>query len=130
MEDKIAKIGMTFFVATEIMFFAGLISAYWVLRSQVVPWPPVGQPRLPAMMTGLNTLVLLFSAVSIGLAEHALRRLKLAQFITWLQVTAAAGLLFLAVQGYEWERLIRFGMRTTKNIYGGLFYIIIGAHAV
>ncbi len=108
-------IGLYFFIAAEIMFFAGLLSAYWILRAQ----PPAGQPRYPVLVTAINTGVLLFS----GYAIFRPGRL-------WLFVTAAAGTLFLAIQGYEWLRLIHFGLTTFQNIYGGLFYLIVGVHAL
>ena len=120
MEDRAAKIGMVFFLATEAMFFAGLISAYWVLRAQVSPWPPLGQPRLPVLMTGLNTGILLLSGITVWQTGRAL----------WLGLTGLGGVLFLSIQGYEWYRLIHFGLTTVKNIYGGIFYIVVGAHAL
>ncbi len=36
----------------------------------------------------------------------------------------------MALQGYEWVRLIGFGLTTTSSIYGGFFYLIVGAHAL
>ena len=60
-------IGMLLVLATEGMFFAGLISAYVVNRAGAMAWPPEGQPRLPIEVTAINTLVLLASAVTIFL---------------------------------------------------------------
>ena len=40
------------------------------------------------------------------------------------------GLLFLSIQGYEWIRLLHFGLTAVANIYGGFFYLVVGAHAV
>ena len=39
--------GMLMFVMTEVMLFAGLISAFSIARSSAILWPPPGQPRLP-----------------------------------------------------------------------------------
>ena len=130
MDLKVAKIGMLFFLATEAMFFAGLISAYWILRSQIAPWPPVDQPRLSAVVTGINTLILLLSAVVLWQTERALKVRNQKGIARWLGLAVAGGVVFLAVQGYEWVRLIGFGMATTNNIYGGLFYVVVGAHAL
>lgn len=128
MEARTARIAMLLFLATEAMFFAGLISAYWVLRASVSPWPPVGQPRLPILATGINTLLLLVSGAAIWRAEERLRRGCHLCFVGWIGITGLLGLLFLSIQGYEWLRLLRFGLETTQNIYGGLFYIIVGTH--
>jgi heme/copper-type cytochrome/quinol oxidase subunit 3 len=40
------------------------------------------------------------------------------------------GALFLLLQGREWAALIRFGLTPASGVYGGLFYIIVGIHAV
>ena len=56
-----ARLATMFFIAAEIMFFAGLISSYLVLRTGAAQWPPPLQPRLPVLVTGLNTIVLLAS---------------------------------------------------------------------
>src|SRR3972149_5879316 len=39
-------------------------------------------------------------------------------------------IVFLAVQGYEWLRLIQFGLTVSSSVYGGLFYTLIGFHAL
>ena len=44
-------------------------------------------------------------------------------------LTAALGGVFLLIQGYEWARLIHFGLTVSSSIYGGLFYTLIGFHA-
>jgi len=43
----------------------------------------------------------------------------------------AAGLggVFLLVQGYEWVRLVQFGLTLSSDAYGTTFYTLIGAHA-
>jgi heme/copper-type cytochrome/quinol oxidase subunit 3 len=40
------------------------------------------------------------------------------------------GAVFLAVQGIEWLRLIHFGLTVSSSVYGGLFYTLIGFHAL
>ncbi|MGB5702243.1 MAG: cytochrome c oxidase subunit 3, partial [Polyangiales bacterium] len=58
-------LGMLMFVATEIMFFSGLISAFVIGKSNAIGgWPPPGQPRLPVEETALNTAALLASGVA------------------------------------------------------------------
>lgn len=127
-EDRKAQIAMLFFLATEAMFFAGLISAYWVLRAQAGAWPPPDQPRLPVLITGINTLVLLASGVLLFQGRRALRAGCNLCLVGWIGTAGLLGAVFLAVQGYEWARLIGFGLTTAKNIYGGLFYVIVGTH--
>src|SRR5262249_35210924 len=54
-----AVLGMLIFVSTEVMLFAGLVSAFLILRATAAgSWPPPGQPRLPLEETALNTAAL------------------------------------------------------------------------
>ncbi|MBI2981144.1 MAG: heme-copper oxidase subunit III [Deltaproteobacteria bacterium] len=127
---KKGQIGLLFFLASEVMFFAGLFSAYWVLRAQTGVWPPIGQPRLPIGITGANTAILLLSAVTIWRADIVQKKGCYICLVGWLALTGLGGAVFLGIQGYEWLRLIRFGLSTTHSIYAGTFYLIVGAHGL
>jgi heme/copper-type cytochrome/quinol oxidase subunit 3 len=123
-----ARLATMFFIAAEVMFFAGLISAYFVLRVGAAQWPPPLQPRLPVLVTGLNTIVLLGSSFAM---TRALRgRDDRALLVRGLAVTAALGLVFLAVQGYEWANLVHYGLTVASGAYGATFYTLIGVHGV
>ena len=116
-------------IMTEVMFFAALISAYMIIRSGAEEWPPWGQPRLPVFATALNSLALLASAFCLHqsvkvFSSQALRSKQL------LALTIALGTVFVSVQGYEWVQLISFGLTITSSTYGGVFYLIIGAHGL
>jgi heme/copper-type cytochrome/quinol oxidase subunit 3 len=124
-----ARLAMLFFLVAETMFFAGLISAFFVLRLGAPVWPPPLQPRLPVLITGLNTLVLLASSLAMIAALRAVRRGDGRALVERLAATAALGALFLAVQGYEWARLIHYGLTVTSGAYGATFYTLIGIHA-
>lgn len=123
--------GMLLFIVAEVMFFAGLVSAYVISRAGAYAWPPAAQPRLPVEVTAVNTLVLLASAAAMvqagrrherpGGEGEALRR---------LYATIGLGGCFVAVQGFEWVRLIGFGLTMTSSAYGSFFYLIVGAHAL
>jgi heme/copper-type cytochrome/quinol oxidase subunit 3 len=122
-------LGMVFLVITEIMFFAGLISAYLVNRAGMPIWPPHDQPRLPVEITAVNTVILGLSGVffiflTLGYAK------KSKNYMIWLILSIAAGLTFFGIQGYEWIKLLGFGLTTTSSIYGAFFYSIIGMHGI
>jgi cytochrome c oxidase subunit 3 len=123
-------LGLLMFIGAEIMMFAGFISACVVLRAGSAAWPPAGEPRLPLGVTAVNTLVLLASAVTFSLALRAVKRGRQRHLQAWLTVTALLGVTFLAVQGYEWSRLIGFGLSIGSSVYGGVFYTLIGAHGL
>lgn len=124
-----AVLATVFLIAGEVMLFAGLIFGFWVLRLGAPVWPPPLQPRLPLEVTGANTLVLLASSATMIAAVRALRRGDRALLVQRLTASGALGAVFLAVQGYEWVRLVGFGLTVSSGTYGATFYTLIGAHA-
>ena len=125
-----ARLATMFLIAAETMLFAGMISAFIVLRIGAAVWPPPLQPRLPVALTGVNTLVLLASSLAMAAAVRALRGGAVPLATARLKSAAALGALFLSVQGYEWVRLIGFGLTVSSGAYGGTFYTLIGAHGL
>jgi cytochrome c oxidase subunit 3 len=124
-----AQLATIFLITAEAMFFAALIFSFLILRGSAAVWPPLDQPRLPLGVTALNTLVLLSSSMVMLRAERALRSGERLALLQRLAGAGALGALFLAVQGFEWARLIGFGLRVSSGIYGATFYTLIGAHA-
>jgi cytochrome c oxidase subunit III len=124
-----AVLATLFLIGAEVMFFAGLVSAFWVLRLSAPVWPPPLQPRLPLGVTAMNTVVLLASSVAVVAAGRLLGGRQHRAAVRRLAAGAGLGVLFLAVQGYEWLRLIQFGLTIGSGSYGTTFYTLIGAHA-
>ncbi|MBI2216697.1 MAG: heme-copper oxidase subunit III [Candidatus Rokubacteria bacterium] len=125
-----ARLATLFLIVAEVMLFAGLVSGFFVLRLGAPVWPPPLEPRLPVAATAVNTLVLLASSVAMLAARRALAERDLAALARRVGVTAALGALFLTVQGFEWVRLVRFGLTVSSGAYGSTFYTLIGAHAL
>ncbi len=125
-----AWVAVIVFLGAEAMFFAGLIGAYIVFRVSAPIWPPPFQPRLPIGVTGVNTLILIASAVTMRLAVKAVFVSDRKKLIRLLGLTAILGGIFLAVQGYEWVQLFHFGLTLSSSVYGGLFYTLIGFHGL
>ena len=125
-----AWLAVLVFLAAEAMFFAGLIGAFIVFRLGAAVWPPPFQPRLPVGVTGVNTIILLASAATIRLSLRGIARGDSTGLIGFLGLTAVLGATFLSVQGYEWLQLIHFGLTVSSSVYGGLFYTLIGFHAL
>lgn len=119
-------LGMALFLTTEMMLFAGLVSALLVLRAGAPAWPPADQPRLPAGITAINTAVLLASAWTMARASSRRGRAS----IRWLVITAVLGAAFVAAQGVEWLALLRYGLRAADSLYAATFYAIIGCHGL
>jgi cytochrome c oxidase subunit III len=125
-----AWVAVLMFLGAEAMFFAGLIGAYLVFRLGSPLWPPPFQPRLPVGVTGVNTLILIASAVTMRWSLKAVRANDRQRLTRWLVYTAALGGIFLVIQGFEWLRLIHYGLTVSSSVYGGLFYTLIGFHGL
>ncbi|MDH5561108.1 MAG: cytochrome c oxidase subunit 3 [Deltaproteobacteria bacterium] len=124
-------LGMILFVFTEVMFFAALISAYLIIRSNEAVWPPWGQPRLPVATTGFNTLVLFISGICLIMAYRSFSDPeKRKKTLLFYGASILLGGFFVLLQGYEWIGLIKFGLTLSSSLYGSLFYLIIGLHGI
>jgi heme/copper-type cytochrome/quinol oxidase subunit 3 len=124
-----AVLATIFVIAGEVMLFAGLVFSFLIVRLAAPVWPPPLEPRLPIGVTAVNTGVLLASSVAMVAALRARRRGERRLFVRGLALTAGLGGVFLTVQGYEWFRLVGFGLTVGSGIYGATFYTLIGAHA-
>jgi heme/copper-type cytochrome/quinol oxidase subunit 3 len=123
-------LGMLLFVATEVMFFSGLISAFVIGKSNAIGgWPPPGQPRLPIEETALNTAALLASGVALYFANRAFKRGD-TKTKRLLFISIALGGFFVVFQGAEWGALIGEGLTLTSGQLGGFFYLLVGTHAL
>jgi cytochrome c oxidase subunit 3 len=121
---------MSFFVFSEAMLFAGLISAFSVARANsLLGWPPPGQPRLPAEETAINTLALLVSGVVLWFAGRSHGR-EQRRAAGPMLVALALAAFFVLFQGWEWTRLLAQGLTLTSSQHGGYFFLIIGIHAL
>jgi len=125
-----ARLAILMFIAAETMFFAGLIGAFLVFRLSSPAWPPPFQPRLPVGVTAVNSVILLVSGLTMRLALMAARRGKSTRLAQWLSITVLLGTVFLGIQGYEWLRLIGFGLTLSSGVYGATFYTLIGCHGL
>jgi heme/copper-type cytochrome/quinol oxidase subunit 3 len=124
-------LGVLLFVGTEVMFFAGLISAFTIARAGAEPgrWTLPTDPLLPAASTLANTAALLVSGGLLFVAHRQYRSGSKAA----VQTLAAAWLLgaaFVVLQGREWWGLLSQGLTLWSGGLGAFFYLIVGAHGL
>jgi heme/copper-type cytochrome/quinol oxidase subunit 3 len=120
---------MLIFIVTELMMFAGFISAFTITRAAYRTWPPIGQPRLPANETLLNSAALLASGVLLYLANRAFSK-QPARAGRYMLASLLLGMFFVVFQGVEWVQLLREGLTMTSSNHGAFFYLIVGTHAL
>ena len=124
-----AVLAVLVLIACESMFFAGLVSAFTIVKSTAVVWPPVGQPRLPIEETAINTAALLASAMILRVAAKRYKDDPGAAERPFL-VTMLLGIAFVVLQGREWVALLAQGLTLTSSTLGSFFYLIVGAHGL
>lgn len=120
---------MLIFVVTEVMLFAGFVSAFTIMRKSALVWPPPGQPRLPVEETAFNTALLLASGIALAVAGRAYRR-DAPRARLPLRLAALLGSAFVLLQGREWLQLFGAGLTMTSSALGSFFYLIVGLHAL
>jgi len=108
-----------------IMLFAGLSSAYIVLRG-LPEWQNITVPRL----VWANTLILVASSVAIEFARAAVRKDQFSVVRQWLFVSGILGLSFLAGQIAVWRQLVKAGVYLSTTLHSSFFYVLTGAHAL
>src|SRR5205085_4434012 len=88
------SVGVVVWLASELMFFAGLFAAWFTLRAANDPWPPAGVD-LEVGRTAVAAAVLIASSGTMHLAVVAAKLENRAAAVRWLGVTALLGALFL-----------------------------------
>jgi cytochrome c oxidase subunit III len=113
-------------ILSEVMLFAALFAAYFVVRAESPGWPPIrGIERPEVLLPALNTLLLVSSSVTMQWAVRSARGGDRARLVRWLALTLLLGGVFLTIQGYEFATN---GFGLTTGIFGSTFYVLTGFH--
>ncbi|WP_297528626.1 cytochrome c oxidase subunit 3 [Thiohalobacter sp.] len=155
--DRSFRWGMSWFIFSEVMFFAAFFGALFYARMFSVPWLGGEDPSThqllypdyqaawptngPAEMGGafetipawgipaLNTLILLTSGVTVTLAHWALKKNNRGALVGWLLATVALGFTFLGFQIHEYGEAYRhLNLTLESGIYGSTFFMLTGFH--
>jgi cytochrome c oxidase subunit III len=119
------QIGLRILLTAIIMLFAGLSSAYIVLRGMPT-WQNI---ELPSLLWP-NTAVLLMSSVAIELSRRAIRRNDGPSMKRWLGVGGGLGVGFLIGQLAAWRQLVNEGVYLPSTLQSSFFYILTGLHGL
>ena len=153
-EDVSFRWGMSWFIFSEVMFFAAFFGALYWVRIHSIPdlasldhgrhlwpgfaagWPsagpgieekftPMGAWGLPA----INTALLLTSGVTLTIAHWALKEGKRGMLNLFLFLTILLGVIFLGVQAYEYSHAYAdLNLKLTSGAYGSTFFMLTGFH--
>jgi cytochrome c oxidase subunit 3 len=135
-------LGMWAFLATEVMFFGGLIMCYTFARFSYPQVFEAASHRLFIGYGGVNTAILLSSSLTMALAVRAAQLDRRKSLITFLMITALFGLAFLVVKGFEYhadyvEELVprwhfkwEEAQRGQAELFFWLYFTLTGLHAL
>src|SRR3990172_5842083 len=121
------KLLMWLFLASEALFFGGLIATYLLYRdrSAVGPYP---EDVFDIPFTSVSAFVLLMSNVSMVLALAAIQRGDRRGLQVWLFTTAILGVLFVSGQAFEFTEFHEKGLSLDTNLFGTTFFVLTGFH--
>ena len=124
-----AKLGMWLFLASEVMFFTGLLGAYIVLRAGASHWPHPGE-ELNITTAAINTFILLTSSMTMALAVGAVHVKDLGKLRFFLLLTIVLGTAFLCVKGYEYSLKFAHGHLPGTGIFWDCYFTLTGVHGL
>ena len=147
------RYGMVLFIVSEIMFFAAFFWMFFEMalfnnaRELIPPvgnwtdtaaawstWPPAGVETLDAwQLPLLNTVILLLSGTTVTWAHHALQQNDRKGAKIGLALTVGLGILFTAVQAYEYQHILHENLffsdeAVNSGLYGSIFFMATGFH--
>src|SRR5947209_951721 len=119
------QLGLWILLTAIIMLFAGLSSAYIVLRG-LPTWQNIALPSL----LWPNTAVLVLSSLTIELSKGAVRKNQLQAMKAWLALSGVLGLIFIAGQLAAWRQLVHAGVYLPSTLQSSFFYVLTGLHGL
>jgi cytochrome c oxidase subunit III len=134
---------MSWFIFSEVMFFAAFFGALFYVRNISVPdlgsleqrilWPnfaaqwPTDGPYVSTKF--INTIILLTSGITLTIAHHGLKAGHRGVLKLWLFLTIVLGFLFVGFQAYEYMHAYsEMNLKLSSGVYGSTFYMLTGFH--
>ena len=105
-----AKLGVWFFLTTEIMMFGGLIAGYVIMHGLYHKMFALGAKELDWRLGGLNTLILIASSYTMALGVHSAKCNQPKKCVRYLIATILFGVGFLSVKAFEYTHKFHHGM--------------------
>jgi len=121
--------GFWVYLMTDCVLFATLFATYAVMHGRIADGPSSAELfELPFVL--VETLLLLTSSFTAGLAVLAMRAKAARQVIGWLIVTFLLGAGFLGMELYEFAHLVREGHSWQQSGFLSAFFTLVGTHGL
>ncbi|SDY41374.1 cytochrome c oxidase subunit 3 [Modestobacter sp. DSM 44400] len=128
---NMVSVGTIVWLASELMFFAGLFAMYFTARARALDgWPPA-PTELDVPYATVFTLILVLSSVTCQFGVFAAESGNVYGLRRWFTITFVMGLAFVLGQANEYRNLIMNHDTTiSSSAYGSVFYLTTGFHAL
>ena len=120
---------MWVFLASEVMFFTGLISTYVVLRAAHPAWPG-SDGHLSVPIGTANTLILIGSSMTMALAVGAVAQRHEGWLRCYLVATILLGATFLGVKAHEYDLKFHHHIYPSTNVFWSCYFTLTGLHGL
>jgi len=127
---NMVSIGTIVWLASELMFFAGLFAMYFTLRAVNTELWLEEVKLLNIPFAAFNTTILVLSSVTCQLGVFAAERGDVKGLRKWFVITFLMGFYFVAGQVYEYSVLVHEGLTLSTNAYSSAFYLTTGFHGL
>ena len=124
-----AKLGIWCFLASEVMLFGGLFSAYILLRTGAPSWPR-GSELLNVPLATLNTLILITSSVTMVMSWASLAMNDFKKYRRYMGLTILLGLSFLAVKSFEYAHKFEHHHFPATSTFYAIYFTLTGLHGI
>ena len=126
-----AKLGIWVFLASEIMLFGGLFSAYVFLRMAA----PAGDfaywgTKLSIPMATVNTLVLISSSVTMIMSWVSLKMKDFEKYKMYMGLTLLCASIFLVIKYFEYTGKFHHGIYPSSSTFMGIYFTLTGLHGL
>ncbi|MDM7831412.1 aa3-type cytochrome oxidase subunit III [Cellulomonas edaphi] len=135
------SVGTIVWLASELMFFAGLFAMYFTLRAAVPDEWAEQTAKLNITFATINTTVLVLSSVTCQMGVWAAERFQPVRsgsllqvnrwgMNEWMTMTYVMGAFFIGGQVFEYAALVHEGLTISSSPYGSVFYLTTGFHGL
>ena len=125
-----AKLGIWLFLASEVMLFGGLFSAYIMLRLSDPNWVNYGQSALNVPLATLNTAVLITSSVTMVMSWVSLKLNDLKKYSMYMGLTLLCSFGFLVIKYIEYTAKFEHGLYPSTNNFLAVYFTLTGLHGL
>lgn len=123
------QLGFWIYLMTDIVLFATLFATFAVLRESTFGGPS-GKELFDMPFVLVETLILLMSSFTCGLAIIALHQQNKMQVLGWFFVTFLLGAAFLAMEMTEFHQLLSEGNGWQRSGFLSSFFALVGTHGL